>query len=387
MDSRQRKFWAQLVLLLLVSVVPAIPMGHAQVNSQFGNSDTQLPTCRCCTAGKWACCSGCPGTAMFSAPKGLSLESIVPAGEPQPPPSPLGVCRFKNTLDLKAYPKREAAEAFYAQPSVQACDAYMPTVLKRRDAIIENYQQGNSSAEDVEISRKYAELCLAEAASVYNPTLSASARQTIYASTVILLGPNDQPYCHGIRIKDHVLTAQHCADTLPGNSKTMRHLGFAEKLTANVVWRGAKPLQEPRDLALLAISHATASTASISLGEPIVNARLLIVQMNLFKVIAGNLGPTQSFEAASTVEDNPSCRLFGVAKEGYLLHACQTERGTSGAAMFQKDANGRLRLIGVHSGPTARIPDPNLNQCSISLPNYGVRIPLSDIRKAMQRAN
>jgi hypothetical protein len=145
-----------------------------------------------------------------------------------------------------------------------------------------------------------------------------------------------------------------------------------------------------KDYALLRLNEPFADDSAADmnwLGEPLPNARLLVVQVNMYKLIATRTSFESNLDKLLTTEDNPSCRLFGDATHSFLLNGCQSESGTSGAPYIQKGAAGNLRLVGVHAGPTARLKTVELSDCSISLPNYGVRLPIPEMLKFMGGAN
>ena len=94
--------------------------------------------------------------------------------------------------------------------------------------------------------------------------------------------------------------------------------------------------------------------------------------------IADDLTPSIRFE------HNPACRLIASTPEGYLLHSCATEHGTSGVPMFQRGADGRLRVIGVHTGATEGLTtSPQWRACQNRAENYGVRPSRAKISAAM----
>lgn len=116
------------------------------------------------------------------------------------------------------------------------------------------------------------------------------------------------------------------------------------------------------------------------------NQRVLIAQVNAYRLIAYEVQKTQDFSTLVSFEDNPTCKASGVSN-GYILNACQSVEGSSGAPYFQEDTDGRLRLVGIHAGETASIGDASLSECGISLANYGVVVPYDIIAAEMNEAS
>lgn len=58
----------------------------------------------------------------------------------------------------------------------------------------------------------------------------------------------------------------------------------------------------------------------------------------------------QAWPAAIRYGAPQSCRAHSINQPGCLAHSCQSVGGSSGAPLFGAEPDGRLRLIGIHSG-------------------------------------
>ena len=386
---------------ILIALICGLLCGPANAqDSGFGLLEPQQPTCRCCQAAPESAC--CRDTCnILSLPENMSRTLEGALGIPvasrtdrkSAPPDPPGRCMFRSALKLENYSEAADAKAFFELPGVKACDRFVPTLLQQRRDILLAYSAGTVTQAHVATSKGYADICLSSAASIYKPLLSPAEVQKIADRTMLLISAAGLPYCHGFRVNGHVITADHCVHGVAiGGAVTVRAISSAKHLGAALVWRGGEDRSRnpEKDHAVLKLDepYAGDGAADMSwLAEPVANARLLLVQANAYKQIAAGIQSDADFGPLVSVEDNPACRVFGVSPQGFLLNGCQTDSGTSGGAYIQKDATGNLRLVGVHGGQTGRLKTAELTDCGISLPNYGVKLPLAELRSLMPGSN
>jgi hypothetical protein len=142
-----------------------------------------------------------------------------------------------------------------------------------------------------------------------------------------------------------------------------------------------------RDYGLLRVAEAEtrANDRGVDwVGEPVELGRLIVMQSNIYVRNVLGLHGSVDLTPSLRVEHNPGCRLVLNSPDGYLVHGCATEHGTSGAPLFQRGADGSIRVVGVHTGPTYDLrSNPELQTCSKRGRNYGVRIPVQQIRAAI----
>ncbi len=395
--------WIRWILSQTVLAVLGVHLVLAQDHLAL-KSVIERPTCHCCIGDPGgACCqnycniaslvpeqSRVPSAMIgllshFSAQERLASFSIAKSG----PPSPLGKCAFRSALNIDNYVDAGAAKEFYDLASVTACDAFVPELLQARGDILAASSVGGITSAQRQISRKYVDICLSPSASIYKPELSTAETQRISRQLLLLVDDNGRPYCHGFYVKGRVVTADHC---LRGRQLTdvlhVRSVSDPKPRDAVIEFRGGESnsAHPERDVALLKISAPSSDSwilNTISMGPPVPKGRLLLVQVSIYELIAAAVPYGADLSGALMSEDNPSCRLFGIGSGGLLLNGCQSDSGTSGAPYIQREASGEISLVGVHAGSTDLLTAQELHDCSISLPNYGVALPIRELLQKM----
>lgn len=375
-------------------------------------NETMIPPCPCCTGKTWACCStGCSLSSVVkmstiakvqfqTASTSVSSTTSASSSSAEPVVSnPLGACPYDAALDLANYAEAATAKAYYESAEMAACIPAAGALRRVRDDILTSYYFKSLSTQQIAISKAYADFCMAPAsqtqksAAVYAPVMTPQDRAHILERLVLLVAKDGRPVCHGYRFNDQVLTAEHCAENFDAQGKGQaRTITSATTYPVSIVKRGSGGgmFKMERDYLVLKLHGAPAAAIAGSANEvmaaPIPNARLLMAQVNVYKLIASAAATDGGLGSAVVFEDNPFCRLFGVSDEGFLLHACSTESRTSGLPLFQKDAAGKLRLVGIHNGATLaedrkqQLPD-KLRDCALALPNYGTMLRRDDLRQ------
>src|SRR5262249_50654291 len=96
---------------------------------------------------------------------------------------------------------------------------------------------------------------------------------------------------------------------------------------------------------------------------------------------AGGHDPSGDLSETVRVTDNPLCRVADVDANGLFIHTCSTTYGTSGAPVFQRGKDGRVRLVGVHLGGVGpELDRADWMDCSGMVRNYGIRLPVQALR-------
>jgi len=209
----------------------------------------------------------------------------------------------------------------------------------------------------------------------------------------LLLAGSDDVMCHGFRMGDYVLTALHCLRIDDKPIKVwVRTVTSPELFPASEIYPldgGTLKVDDApnQDFALLRVERGFASPDPRGLdwlGEPKELDRVVVAQSHVFVRSVLSLGIDDDLTPSIRFEHNPACRLIALTPEGYLLHACSTEHGTSGVPLFQRGADGRLRLVGVHAGATEGLStSPQWQACKNRAENYGVRPSRPKISAAM----
>jgi hypothetical protein len=354
------------------------------------------PTCPCCQSDPAGdCCQAhfCNPAMMSTMDFGDRVEFLSRANSnanDEKLKEILGSCPLRAGLKIEHYSESAAAMAFFKSDAIKKCNMFVPDFLQVRQRILQAWQSNYLTVEDVAMSQKYINSCRSQGTSVFKPALSDDEAKKISRRVILLVTDGGQPYCHGFRLDHYILTADHCLrDVKVGDQISIRTLSSPEVLKAKLVMRGgednAKHLE--KDYAILKTDgafHDENTVVKNWIGAPQANSRLFLFQVNIYELIAAKASLQSNFEPFLTREDNPACRIFAVTDQPFLLNGCQTESGTSGAAYIQKDAKGDLRVVGVHSGLTDTITAEGLGDCSISLPNYGVKLPLAETLKILQ---
>lgn len=192
--------------------------------------------------------------------------------------------------------------------------------------------------------------------------------------------------CHGLLTRNdqgdlEFLTARHClvepkeTETSPFASFEVRNLaGTSLRLVACDQWEmlEGKKFSSAEDQLVLPIcsvirvsdgADVSNSIGRVAMGSEVSNGdRLLIAnrirfidkQSDLARLIP-SLAKEERFLFAE--DDTPLCMVFE-NQPPYLMHNCQTERGSSGAPIFkitQVDGKTQLLLVGIHTGFTAEL--------------------------------
>jgi hypothetical protein len=323
----------------------------------------------------------------------LALNDFLEMKKALPPPSTianvnnvLGACYLRDAVGLEHNPEKETAKAFYESPSAKDCDEIVPTLRRRRTQIRASFVNGNISAEQREIASRYVHACLAGSSESFAPKLNKGDIAAIVSRTFLIpQADGKQLLCHGFRLNGRIVTADHCVtDKKVGDQINVRTLASATLLPAKVAFRGGYDRSRPdRDFAVLKLESVEDRDSSVDLewlAAPVPGERIFVSQVNIYQQIALGNEANEDLTSAVSTQDNPACRLGARIKDDLLLNSCQSEGGTSGAAYIQKDGAGRLRLVGVHSGPTGLLLSPEFYQCERPMGNYGVALPVAEIR-------
>jgi Trypsin-like peptidase domain len=366
----------------------------------------QIHPCMCCS---WdeesACCKSCPEPDPGPDPERPHLPHLPPLGtresapvEKGTPSKPMSVRpALANCAVAPMSARLSPSDAMelrlhFEKPVFAQCASATIALMHERDAVMRNV-----SDEARRIAKQYVDSCLSEGAMIDSSDLTPIEVAEVKQNLMLLLIPGDNNvYCHGFRISNHVLTALHCMrddDNRPRAlvARTVDSPQGFETLEILPNDGGAvDPLRMPnRDYGLLRLQGRNPPKDDRGLdwlGEPVEPNRLIVMQSNIYvRNVLGLDGPVD-LTATIRVEHNPACRLVMSSPDGYLLHACPTEHGTSGAPLFQRSADGRIRFVGVHTGPTYDLKSsPQLQACTKRGPNYGVRVPTAEIGAAIAR--
>lgn len=280
-----------------------------------------------------------------------------------------------------------------ALPTTAACDAVIPQFTTPvRTAI--RYLAGKKEGlrEFSAICKQYVDACLSLQSLVFEPTFSDTDRQEALSRVVLLVATDGRPYCHGFKLGGFVVTAAHCISDLPeGEDINIRSIASPAVSPFKPVLTGPKkgPSFGNGDYALLRAQDPLVVTTDEDrawLGSPIMNKRMLIPQVNSYRLISSGFQTAPDLTALLSFEDNPLCKASGVSADGFILDGCQSAEGTSGTPYLQKDTSGHLRLVGIHSGETSGLSDGSLAGCATALANYGVAVPYRLFIRAMGEA-
>lgn len=313
---------------------------------------------------------------------GPSSIATPPPSKQVPVESAIAGCQFQKTLKLDLERDHVAVASFMALPAVKACDAVIPQFTKITRDTIKAYTRLHWDLKDyVGICQQYADTCLSSASLSFAPEFSLQDRIEVSSHLVLLVSDNGRSYCHGFRIGAYIITAAHCLEgSSEGEVVAVRSLNTSKTSMYSPVAVGnvAGNSFGYQDYALLRSKDPNSVTTAKDvswLGRPQMSKRLLITQLNVYKSIAFGFDVSDDLSPLTAFEDNPLCNASGVSDDGFILNGCQSAEGTSGTPYIQKDSNGDLHIVGIHSGETSGLAESSLSQCSISLPNYGVTIP------------
>jgi len=317
------------------------------------------------------------------------------ASSPKAPPS-AGVCpvpalgkRISSSSEIEQL--RQHANT----PIFTRCMDATKALLSNRNAAMQGLSlEGQSLAQD------YADTCFSAPMLIHGSDLTSAELDELRNNLMLLVRPKDTDvWCHGFRIGNHVLTSLHCLraeDDQHPIEVFARTVGSPELLpTVEVLPNDGGKLNvednQSRDYALLRLSTVVSEPNDRGLdwlGDPVEIARIIVVQSNIYVRHKLALDSSADLTPSVRVQHSSFCRLVAATPEGYLLHSCATEHGTSGAPLFQRGADGRLRLIGVHAGATSGLTaSPQWQACRRRAENYGVRPSTPEIRNALLRAH
>jgi V8-like Glu-specific endopeptidase len=378
------------LLRLLIVAAIASPATHAlaQKNRAVAGKDIiQQPVCDCCDLGKSSCCKpSCFTEKRSSAPPVMLKAEAAPgvaatSGQCPLPRQPAGLSATLQT-------QRAAYAEFGA---MEECSNAAAALMPHRPAIYD----GAIGTDARSAMTTYATACLNKNLLAFGSDLSPAEERTIVEHLAVLVDDGDQVFCHGFRIGAHVITAKHCVEkTGIGFPSTWQ----VRTMTSTKVYTATeKPLsnisanltQQPNlDYALLHLQDyaGAADDAKRWLGNAVAGERLILPQSNMYKRYIANVQDASALAGTVTIQNNPVCYARAVTPEGYIFHPCQTEWGTSGAPLLQRDAAGAIRLVGVHDGATGRVPG-DLGRCGRVVPNHGVQIPVAELTDALERSN
>ena len=86
---------------------------------------------------------------------------------------------------------------------------------------------------------------------------------------------------------------------------------------------------------------------------------------------------TLAIREGSAVDISPLCSLVYSQKSDrpFVFHACQTRYGYSGAPILRRGEDGRIALVGVHTGSVDKDKPVDDWPYQVLFPNYGLRLP------------
>jgi len=273
------------------------------------------------------------------------------------------------------------------RPKFIACHTISERLLKSRSdgSVI-------PSAADEKLATEYAEACFDERLTLLGEVSTAADRMQVAEQLMFVSRRIDRTSmsCHGFRLGNLVITALHCARSrglfLPVEMQ-VRTVDNGRLLEAEEIFPADEGGYDPQqragsDVAVLRIIDAGFSSETRPpfdwLAAPSRRGRLVTVQSNIYVRAAAKQDDSSDATHTLRFRDTPLCRLVDVSPDGDLLHSCATEHGTSGAPLFQRGADGKLRLVGVHAGSVEPWNGPpSWRGCEHF--NYGARVPLTRI--------
>jgi hypothetical protein len=254
------------------------------------------------------------------------------------------------------------------------------------------YSRRVEAAEDAAI-RNYANLCLKPDLMMYGSELTEAEKQALVDRLVLLVDSDGDIACHGFRLGVHVITAKHCVqDVAPPATpavwrvRTVRSSKLYEATEVELGNRGIDPDEQPNlDYALLRLARFEGAPDDPGewLGTVAAGEQLIVLQSNMYQRYVHSIKGAVDLAESVMIQNNPVCYARVVTSEGYIFHPCQTEWGTSGAPLLQRDASGRIHLVGVHGGSIRRVPG-DLATCASTVPNQGIQVPVGELLAAMR---
>ncbi len=348
-------------------------------------------SCNFCCPQEGGCCLDCE---PFQDSSNTAAEKAAPQTAP-PPKTAAAICSLPPLAKTISATELLHLRAMSREPAVAKCLAATRTLLPRR-AEVEAAQTEDAR----KIGKEYVDACFSEEVLINQSDLTITEAHQLRANLVFLVSPDDadkRVQCHGFRIGQVVLTALHClrdnaARPVPMAVRTVDtpQLLETEEILPNDGGQLEADRVPNRDVALLRIKNSAAPVDDRGidwLAEPNNNARLITMQSNIYVRNAMNLDGPIDLSPTLRIEHRPACRLAMARDDGFLLHSCSTEQGTSGMPLFQRHPDGRIRLIGVHTGATEGLHGyPDLLACRDQAENRGVRSPINDLRAAIERS-
>lgn len=321
-------------------------------------------------------------------------------------------CKAESALKNLPAALKKRARLLSTSPQATACSAAVTALLPFREPLFEEYERQNPrrlESKYVEMATYFKNACLSDNLLHEGDRLSATDQEFLKRHVgLIVLRVNaewqqPEPLCHAYRSGRFVITAQHCAPTdvmtdsyVYGKYEeriAFRYFDSPTLFGLKLRFTGTRgePLSNAgrhRDVAVYEVEapEITQSFETDRIGRPTLFGDFIVLQSNLYSRIANSVhsGASNDFMKTITTEQSILCRPAYMDAKGLFLHGCQTEGKTSGAPIFQK-RDGRLILVGLHTGRTDSIEQVDLASCAAGLPNYGVSLPLEDIRKIVRR--
>jgi hypothetical protein len=372
--------------LIVVVIGASATSALAQTKSVIARDETiQQPVCDCCDLGKSSCCKPSCFGRRASAPAMLKAEAVPGVGASS------GQCPLPRQPAGLSAPLQTLRAAYAELGAMEECSNAAAALMPHRPAIYDGVIQADARS----AMRTYAAACLNKDLLAFGSDLTTTEEQSIIEHLAVFLNDGDEVFCHGFRIGAHVVTAKHCLDrTGTGSPPTwqVRTMASTKVFTATeraLSNMSANLTSQPNlDYALLHLADYSgpADDAGRWLGKAVAGERLIFPQSNMYKRYVANMQDASALAGTVTIQNNPVCYARAVTPEGYIFHPCQTEWGTSGAPLLQRDATGTIRLVGVHDGATGRVPG-DLGQCGRVVPNHGVQIPIAELTDVLARRN
>lgn len=317
--------------------------------------------------------------------RAMIVPDMVPPS-PNPPPRQCNLWSEAEFVD-EDYKKKLVETKLKSQ--FVACSALSTKVLKLRaqGAMLEESAENNKLVSD------YARTCFDERLMQLGAVSTNGDRSEISSNMMFISRRIDRNpmSCHGFRLGNLVVTAQHCIRHrglfLPAEVQ-VRSVDSGQRLDVEEILPaddgGYDPQRRPgSDIAVLRLVENKQWNDRRPpmewLAPPSARGRSMTVQSNIYVRRAAAFDGTGDATSTLRFSDNPLCRLVDVTGAGELLHSCATEHGTSGAPIFQRSNDGKLRLVGVHAGSMDDKIGP-LSWRGCEDLNYGVRVPIDRIR-------
>jgi hypothetical protein len=319
------------------------------------------------------------------------LATALPAGAQTQPATP--TAQYSNAQPSNALcslpppsftPKMTALRAQYRDhPLTRPCS-------KSANELYASIDKGLTPASNDEVmqqARRYVSVCLREDLHQFGSALTDAERAALTDAMVVIgIEQTTGLWCHGLRTGAYVLTANHCLRDAQNNDvRTLlrvRHVSEPKTFRVQVVFEGDAGNQNAaRDFTVLKIVEPPAvwrAETSLRVEKPEVAMALIVPQLNAYVWdVFGMNFTSERLDRSVIIEDNPVCYAYAApGGNGYIFHRCQTEHGTSGTPLFQRQSDGKLALVGLHSGPSEFLSAKIGGACAIEPENYGVTLAL-----------